>query len=342
MLRRYLGFKPKQDHSNSCTPCQTLKPEIKCHDMCCRHYLVILAQEDLDDGLLTMAPFIDVIRKKASGACHYFDEANGNCGVWAKRPLVCRTYDCRDDKRAPARMGIKHPVGTAFTEEFPQRCTHCNRLLRLSAGVSHLSGGQAVCIDCGPPYGMDFDYRGRSFRIHPIGWVDPLVRRRYLLACLTYREQFAEAHALLDAWCAESPKSADLLRERALVLADLGRLDDCRRRLEPLREGNVSIELDLAWLDTKRGQDAAAKQRIDSVFAKLPAEELLRANLQLGGIARRANNLEEAARRFQKAILLDRTNPMSNHGLKEYLLELMHGSEESRERVDRGLLTRAQ
>ena len=28
---------------------QSLKPEIGCNDMCCRQFLVVLAQEDLDD-----------------------------------------------------------------------------------------------------------------------------------------------------------------------------------------------------------------------------------------------------------------------------------------------------
>src|SRR3954466_13694270 len=104
MLRRHSGFKPKRDHSNSCTPCLTLKPEIGCNDLCCRQFLVVLAQEDLDDGLLTQAPFVDVLKKQPNGSCHYFEERTGNCGAWADRPLVCRTYDCRDDVRAQLRL----------------------------------------------------------------------------------------------------------------------------------------------------------------------------------------------------------------------------------------------
>ncbi len=341
MLRRTSGFKPKRDHSNSCTPCLTLKPEIGCNDMCCRQFLVVLAQEDLDDGLLTLAPFVDVLKKAPAGNCHYFDEATGNCGAWADRPLVCRTYDCRDDIREKLLLKVKHPPATVFDSAYPSRCTHCDRPLRLCLGVKRQCGGNPVCIDCGQPFALKFNYPDKVFRIESIAGVAPLTRRTHVLACLTYREQWAEANAVLDAWCAEAPKNAALQRERALVLAELGKNADARRRLVALRPDDVSVELDLAWLDTREKNDAAARQRIEGVLEELGPGDRLRAQLQLGSIARRAGRVEEAARHFQRAILLDRVEAPYDHGIKEYLLELMHGSEETRARVERGLLNKA-
>jgi Fe-S-cluster containining protein len=338
MLRRHTGTKSKREHTNSCTPCQTLRPEIGCADLCCRQYLVVLSQEDLDDGLKPLPPFVDVLLKREDGTCHYFEEATGNCGAWANRPLVCRTYDCRDDGRAKERMGLKHPPGTRFDFSHPQRCAQCDRPLQLCMGVASQLAGACVCLDCGQPYSVRFDYRDKHFGLEPLTGVSAIERRRNLLVTLLHREQHSEAYAVLQAWCSEQPKDLGLQRQRALTLADLGRLDEARRRLEPLAEGQPDVQLDLAWLDTKQGRDDAAKARIETVVPKLSGGPLQRAHLQLGSIARRADRIEEAARCFQRAILIDRKNELHNHGLKEYLLELMHGSPEVRARVERGLL----
>jgi tetratricopeptide (TPR) repeat protein len=255
--------------------------------------------------------------------------------------LVCRTYDCRDDVREKLMVKVKHPPDTVFDSRYPDRCTHCDRPLRLCMGVKRQCGGFPVCIDCGQPYDLKFNYPDRVFRIEPVAGVPAPTRRRNLLNCLSYREQWAEANAVLDAWCAESPRDAALERERALVLAELGKLADARRRLQALRHAEPSVELDLAWLDTREQNDGAAQRRIESVLEELAPGDRLRAQLQLGAIARRAGRIEEAARCFQRAILIDRVQPPYDHGIKEYLLELMHGSEETRARVERGLLHKA-
>ena len=338
MLRRNLGFKPKRDHTNSCTPCLTLKPQIGCKDLCCRQFLVVLAQEDLDDGLLTLAPFVDVLAKLPSGTCRYFDEPTGNCRVWANRPLVCRTYDCRDDAREKQLRKVKHPADAVFEAGHPPRCTHCDRPLRLCLGIKKECDGNPVCIDCGQPYLLRFNYPDRVFRVDAISGVAALARRRYLLNCLSYREQWAEANAVLEAWCVESPRDPALQHERAMVLAELGREPEARRRLLELRPGNPSVELDLAWLDARAGNDLAAQARVESVLGELEGTALLRAHLQLGTIARRADRVEDAVRNFQKAILIDRVQPPYNLELKEYVLELIHGSDEGRARVERALL----
>jgi Fe-S-cluster containining protein len=40
-----------------------------------------------------------VIRHSAEGYCVHNDRATGGCGVYGKRPGVCRGYSCADDTR---------------------------------------------------------------------------------------------------------------------------------------------------------------------------------------------------------------------------------------------------
>jgi Fe-S-cluster containining protein len=41
-------------------------------------------------------PWTWILARKESGACHYLEEQTGKCTIYDKRPVVCRTFDCRD------------------------------------------------------------------------------------------------------------------------------------------------------------------------------------------------------------------------------------------------------
>lgn len=78
-------------------PCAELIPI--CKARCCRmpHFL---SKQDVAEGVLRwdkVEPYR--IEHAADGFCvHSVVETRG-CGVYQQRPVICRTYDCRDDWR---------------------------------------------------------------------------------------------------------------------------------------------------------------------------------------------------------------------------------------------------
>lgn len=79
-------------------PCDELIP--LCKAKCCTFYFA-LSSADLDEGVLRWdygRPYM--IRQRASdGFCVHNDPVSHGCTVHAHRPMVCRRYDCRQDKR---------------------------------------------------------------------------------------------------------------------------------------------------------------------------------------------------------------------------------------------------
>jgi Fe-S-cluster containining protein len=70
-----------------------------CHGRCCS-FTVSLAPEDLREGKLAWEledPY--VLRRNArTGYCEHLD-GKGGCDVYEDRPAICRSYDCRQDRR---------------------------------------------------------------------------------------------------------------------------------------------------------------------------------------------------------------------------------------------------
>ncbi len=70
-----------------------------CEARCCK-LNVFLSAQDLDEGLMTWdygKPY--QIRKREDDYCWHSEPGTHRCGVYQHRPAVCRTYDCRKDKR---------------------------------------------------------------------------------------------------------------------------------------------------------------------------------------------------------------------------------------------------
>src|SRR5262249_48573010 len=70
-----------------------------CKAACCR-FRVGLSSEDIREGILkwdTAQPY--ALAKKANGSCVHLDDGSCACTVYAERPIPCRGYSCKDDKR---------------------------------------------------------------------------------------------------------------------------------------------------------------------------------------------------------------------------------------------------
>ncbi len=90
-------------------PCLELMPI--CKARCCRLRFA-LSSIDLDEGIIRWdygKPY--QIRQRASdGYCTHNDVDTGHCTVHANRPRICRTYDCKDDKRIWLDFANKIPA----------------------------------------------------------------------------------------------------------------------------------------------------------------------------------------------------------------------------------------
>jgi hypothetical protein len=77
--------------------CASLLPI--CEARCCR-LGVCLSAQDLDEGVLQWnygKPY--ELRKAPDGWCTHSDPQTRGCTVYGQRPTICRSYDCRTDKR---------------------------------------------------------------------------------------------------------------------------------------------------------------------------------------------------------------------------------------------------
>ncbi len=70
-----------------------------CKARCCK-LTFPLSFQDLDEGIVQwnyLNPY--QIRQKPDGYCVHNKSDSGHCCVYKHRPAICRTYDCRNDKR---------------------------------------------------------------------------------------------------------------------------------------------------------------------------------------------------------------------------------------------------
>jgi hypothetical protein len=70
-----------------------------CHAACCRLPFA-LSKQDIREGVVHWdlgQPYL--IAHNGNGTCGHLDPEAHACGVWARRPVPCRAFDCREDKR---------------------------------------------------------------------------------------------------------------------------------------------------------------------------------------------------------------------------------------------------
>lgn len=66
--------------------------ELGCSTFCCR--LIVR----LNDSERKQFNGVGTFEKSDDGLCMYLDRDTFLCGIWDKRPSVCREYTCNDDK----------------------------------------------------------------------------------------------------------------------------------------------------------------------------------------------------------------------------------------------------
>jgi hypothetical protein len=70
-----------------------------CKAVCCKLPFA-LSKQDVEEGIVRWdfsAPY--VIAQAPNGYCQHLDQDQQCCSVYAHRPVPCRGYDCRNDKR---------------------------------------------------------------------------------------------------------------------------------------------------------------------------------------------------------------------------------------------------
>lgn len=70
-----------------------------CRAACCRLDLA-LSRQDVEEGVVKWdlgRPYM--IARDADGYCRHLERGACRCTVWQHRPIPCRGYDCRHDKR---------------------------------------------------------------------------------------------------------------------------------------------------------------------------------------------------------------------------------------------------
>ena len=83
-----------------------------CKAACCRIPLA-LSREDVQEGIVRWdlgQPYI--IARDGDGYCVHLDRETYGCTIYAQRPIPCRGYDCREDKRiwVDFENGVIHPL----------------------------------------------------------------------------------------------------------------------------------------------------------------------------------------------------------------------------------------
>ncbi|MFQ5881377.1 MAG: YkgJ family cysteine cluster protein [Candidatus Methylomirabilales bacterium] len=70
-----------------------------CHAACCRLQFA-LSRQDVEDGVVRWdfaRPYL--IQQGKDGYCVHLERKTCHCSIYEHRPVPCRAYDCRNDKR---------------------------------------------------------------------------------------------------------------------------------------------------------------------------------------------------------------------------------------------------
>jgi hypothetical protein len=98
-----------------------------CKALCCR-FGVALSRQDVEEGRLCWDPGQPyMIAKDKNGYCRHIDGQTLTCTVRDCRPIACREYDCRHDKRVWAdydKMILSPDAAALFGDPERCDCTH--------------------------------------------------------------------------------------------------------------------------------------------------------------------------------------------------------------------------
>jgi len=118
-----------------------------CRGACCRLRFALTVQ-DLEEGSVKWElgrPYM--IRHDADGYCHHVDRETKHCDIYEKRPIVCRSYDCRKDKRIWADFEnriVSPDLENLFPKQGEQEQTRLYQLTRTGRSSENGDSGKAV------------------------------------------------------------------------------------------------------------------------------------------------------------------------------------------------------
>jgi len=116
-----------------------------CRGACCRLRFALTVQ-DLEEGSVKWElgrPYM--IRHDADGYCHHLERETKHCGVYEQRPIVCRAYDCRKDKRIWADFEnriVSPDLEKLFPQPGAQEQTQLYQLTRTTRGSENGDSGK--------------------------------------------------------------------------------------------------------------------------------------------------------------------------------------------------------
>ena len=114
-----------------------------CRGACCRLSFALTVQ-DLEEGSVKWElgrPYM--IRRDPDGYCHHLERENKRCTIYHQRPIVCRGYDCRKDKRIWADFEnriVSDELEKLFPPPAPAGETKLYQLTRTSNGNDGSAG----------------------------------------------------------------------------------------------------------------------------------------------------------------------------------------------------------
>ena len=115
-----------------------------CRGACCRLRFALTVQ-DLEEGSVKWElgrPYM--IRHDADGYCHHVERETKHCGIYEKRPIICRSYDCRKDKRIWADFEnriVSPDLENLFPRQEAQEPTRLYQLTRTSRSSENGASG---------------------------------------------------------------------------------------------------------------------------------------------------------------------------------------------------------
>ena len=72
---------------------------VNCKAPCCKFHVGVNAQEvNSKKYMISWQPGYPILARKSDGSCVY-QRPDGSCGIYNRRPWICRTYTCEHDTR---------------------------------------------------------------------------------------------------------------------------------------------------------------------------------------------------------------------------------------------------
>jgi tetratricopeptide (TPR) repeat protein len=282
--------------------------------------LVLVAREDLDDGLETEPGFLDLLRKDDRGDCAYLD-VDGTCTVWERRPLDCRVYSCEDRERPSLLRTCTHdPAASSRARPVAVLpCAHCGA----TAGyvVRFVWTARRIrCAACGGPF-LPRVVSGSPLRLR----VDPSRRTdaERLSARAATREYLGDLRGALDAFAAAAaaePDAIDHHLDRLRVAIRLGEDDAAAEAFEAAHARDPAR----AWLGRGLALDVAGRleeSRADLLRAEALGSRSAGLSWALARAARASGRIEEAVSRLATAASLGENDVRITQDLIDLALE---------------------